>query len=563
MSRPQTPVISSIFQNSLSPQQVFDIKSKQLAQAKHKRKILEETLEGTTAETELLQNKLKSLQIQNEKLDHEIHHKENLAKIFSSSEFQIWWNELLETIKNSSQKIQELSSSSTTNSESNDNFKSLHQMVKRLGHLKQQLKKIQQQNKIPSFSLIPNHTSHSSSNNRSFPSSATSKYCSPLLKETSAMLAEIQRLHFSSSQTQSGPLSQLEERHRQLEIAISAAKRKTRQLNMEADRQERLILIERYTSELPQLRQELATRPKAADVAEFKQRMAVQIQMLSSELNEVLGELQLFEKREELEIEVERKMTESQALRVEVATLQEQLSGLLEFVQEQKENIRQWIETEKPRHEGFVSNLERERIQLLRELKLRNILGNDEDCVDGGHGESRNGNDDEGDDDDDSKVYEVSTVAAAASPKRVVHVVHFDGSNQEVEMKRAPTKRWHRSAKFLSESEAMQHQHMMNSVDSSTSLTNSSGEAASSNSTTTTTFMTQTLKILSDIYIPPLVEFTSTVDEKTGHRKDDRTEASSLTVRVLSQLSSWLWGESSWVERGRKNKKKNSVEVVV
>ena len=40
---------------------LLDLKKKQLHQAKQKRKILEETLAGTSAETELLQNRLKNL----------------------------------------------------------------------------------------------------------------------------------------------------------------------------------------------------------------------------------------------------------------------------------------------------------------------------------------------------------------------------------------------------------------------------------------------------------------------------------------------------------------------
>lgn len=574
-------------------QSLLDIKVKQLAQAKQKRRILEETLSGTKAEEEMLQHKLKSLQLQRDKLDHDLFKKKTQEEIYGSFEFQQWWSDgVIGSIQRANTETRELlsklmllrSSSERAHEEENESqveetsnaFQKVSESLKMLSHLHQSHKllfahPVQRKKSSPALA----NSSFSSTSAQS-----SSKYSSLLLREAACFLAEVQALESSANQTQSGPLSQLEVRHKQLEGAIAEAKRKTHALNMEAEKRERLILIERYRSEIPLLRQELATRPKASDVAEFKQRMADQIPMLSSELNSVMGELQLFERRGEMEEEFENALAKGEALRVEVASLQEQLAGLVDFSVEQKEKIRQWQETELPRHEDFLGRLEDERDQLKRELGL------EVDDAAGGGGE---GGGDEGVDVDDDDGDELGNTrmgspgsaergrgrgadgpflgASLHSPQRIVEVVHFDGSRTEIETKKAP-RRWQRSAKFrLHEAQQSQDRHSSPSVSSHSATNVTNGAAASLSSLSSSngksnSLMSQTFRILSDMYVPPMVEFTSSIDA-SGHRKDDRIEAASLTVRVLSKLSSWIFGESSWVERGRKEKKKVSTQVVV
>ena len=69
---------------------------------------------------------------------------------------------------------------------------------------------------------------------------------------------------------------------------------------------------------------------------------------------------------------------------------------------------------------------------------------------------------------------------------------------------------------------------------------------------------------MSDIYSAPLVEFVvdAPSSKNDGNDKGDggekekekKTQHTSLTVRMLSRLSSWMFGERSWVEKGRREK---------
>lgn len=615
--------------SSSSLQQQLDFKHKQLEQARRKRKILEQEIVGTKAEAELLTKRVKDLASENERLDLQLHSLQQERDRYESVEFKTWWNEvqtlLQDSDRESLQHKQELVddlgeeniSSMNINVAISKALNQLNHILKSNNNIHQHISTLHQSSAVTSLSSsslspTPRNDSFSNSapNSSSFSSSFSSfqRYYAPLLKETSHLLQEAQTLFQTTQQIQSGPLAHLEERHRQLQSAIDDTKRKMHIVSLHAEKEERSSLIKRYKSEIPLLKQELASRPRAGkELQETKQRMIDQVQTLASELNQVMEDLQVFEKRDEMENELSALIEEMaekgeivinaasnaspfdaaenilETLKVEVGTLQEQLDGLLEFSVVQRETISQWNSTEFPRHRDFIAHLEQERDQLVEELqsmrlevpKLKSYDDNGED--DKKQSEEQADRDDDGNEqscvnNDDSVI--VSDDANAASPTtsttRLVQIVHFDpqqGASSTVETIKAPTKRWQRSAKFIDDNNSV----VLGRYNLNNQINNNNNDGQSKYDVSEeTSFMMQTFRWLASISAPPLVEFIekenasfspgsnngdSSVDSALNHHQ----QPTSLTVRVLSRLSSWMFGEMSFVERGRKERKTKQI----
>jgi len=290
------------------------------------------------------------------------------------------------------------------------------------------------------------------------------------------------------------------------------------------------------------------------------------------------------------------------ALKVEVGTLQDQLSGLVEFAVDQKENISQWERIELPRHEDFVAHLEQERDQLRDEVKALNLevpttslaTEKNEDCCDSNNASTRV-QQQEQEVEDKTNELTMSLSQSPSSPmspantsgsktsSKTVQVVHFDGNSSSIEVARAPTKRWQRSAKFSttnnSEDIVKIHQGVTGryNLPTTSSLQLRETKDSSPDITQEISLMSQTFKKFTDFYFPPLVEFVVKDEENVGQENEKKhinTSSSSastgqeeknnhqqlhhhhtsLTVRMLSTLSSWMFGELSWVEKGKKMK---------
>ena len=157
----------------------------------------------------------------------------------------------------------------------------------------------------------------------------------------------------------------------------------------------------------------------------------------------------------------------------------------------------------------------------------------------------------------------------SSSSSNTVQVVHFnpqEGNFSTIETTRAPTKRWQRSAKFLGDGENS------SLVSGRYNLSSSSSSNLTSDISQETSFISQTFKYLSDIYSAPLVEFVVDASSSKkndgndsnngGEKEKEKTQHTSLTVRMLSRLSSWMFGERSWVEKGRREKNSSNNIVV-
>ena len=590
-----------------SLQQQLDFKTKQLEQAKRKRQILEQEIKGTRAEVELLSKKMKDLSAENDGLNQHLHVIHQRRAKFESPEFKKWWNEIQSLLL--TEKEEKEGNSSTQRAVSDEDIVS--RVSYTLSHQLNHLLQISSSYPPPSSStskIKRNSVTTTMMMNDSFSSSISSssfsRYYSPLLRETSQLLQEAQKLSLSLKQIQSGPLSVLEDRHRHLQNAIDETKLKMQKVSLAGEKQERLSLINRYKSDIPLLKQELALRPKAGqELTETRQRMIDQIQMLSSELNQVMEDLQVFEKRQELEEELEnllwemkksdekeqdddkngkndssdstrRTMNEQQretpllpsstqildALKVEVGTLQDQLSGLVEFAVEQKENISQWERIELPRHEDFVAHLEQERDQLRDEVKALNLevpttsleTEKNEDCC-----ESNNahGTREQQEQLNEDKTNELSmslsqspsspmspvNTSGSKSSSKTVQVVHFDGNSSSIEVARAPTKRWQRSAKFSTDNNAEDIMNLHQGVTGRYNLPTTSSlqlretKDSSPDITQEMSLMSQTFKMFTDFYFPPLVEFVVKGEENVDKEKEKKNINTSASVASTGQ----------------------------
>lgn len=389
-------------------------------------------------------------------------------------------------------------------------------------------------------------------------SSSSSASSTALLREVAAIAAKISSVNRSIHETQSGPLAELQRRHDALAASIADCQSKIVLLNFESERLERCSLIARYRCDIPMLRQELSMRPPHNEVKQFRERLQQQVEHLSEEMASTLNDLKLFDEEVDNAHDGNNSSikSESDALAMDISALQDQLSGLLDYVSSQRDLINSWTKREVLRHEDFMQCMTRERDELLTRCRARGLLlllldeeaspmsscgGDDLESSFSVIDESSGGGAGGGDNTNSRKRGLVEVVLCDLDTARVT----------ETQTHRAPRLR----VKFCeggsdgtTSTSAVAGDH----ADSTSDHQTRSGKGATSSSVSSSSSSNSLRSVLMDIYAPPLVSF------------ENKAHGHSLTVRLLGSISSFLFGDSAWVQTGRQMKRKSKQgEVVV